>query len=92
MAIHELKFRARSVEPAALAFAVSTYCFSRSPRLPVPPAFVIRLPDSVVEWVNVARGAPADNLVEVFGPLNEGDTIAKGRADTLPKGTKVSAK
>lgn len=71
------------------------------PSLLVPPTsivsttertFVIRIRDGVVEWVNVARGAPAGNLVEVFGPLNEGDTVAKRGTDELREGAKVSIK
>ena len=71
------------------------------PSLLVPPTsivtttertFVVRIRDGIVEWVNVARGAAAGNLVEVFGPLKEGDTIAKRGTDELREGTKVSVK
>jgi hypothetical protein len=69
------------------------------PSLLVPPTsivtttertFVVRIRDGIVEWVNVTRGAAAGNLVEVFGPLNEGDTIAKRGTDELREGAKVS--
>jgi RND family efflux transporter MFP subunit len=38
-------------------------------------SFVIRVTAGKAEWVNVSKGAPAGDLVEVFGPLSEGDII-----------------
>ncbi|MBI3471372.1 MAG: efflux RND transporter periplasmic adaptor subunit [Candidatus Solibacter usitatus] len=51
--------------------------------------FVIRVKDGAVEWVSVSRGAPAGDLVEVFGPLKEGDVIVRRGSDELREGTKV---
>ncbi|PYV07920.1 MAG: efflux RND transporter periplasmic adaptor subunit, partial [Acidobacteria bacterium] len=62
------------------------------PSLVVPPTsvvtttertFVIRVKDGAVEWVTVTRGAPVADLVEVFGPLKEGDVIARRGSDEL---------
>jgi hypothetical protein len=39
--------------------------------------------------VNVARGARAGDLVEVFGPLNDGDEILRRATDEIREGTKV---
>ena len=45
--------------------------------------------DGSVEWVNVARGARVGDLIEVFGALKEGDTIARRGTDELRQGSKV---
>jgi RND family efflux transporter MFP subunit len=80
---------------------------SRRPRpsLFVPPtaiattterAFVIRIREGVVEWVDVRRGAtmnqPGGDLVEVFGDLSPGDQIAVRGTDELRQGVHVIAK
>ncbi|MGH9799990.1 MAG: efflux RND transporter periplasmic adaptor subunit [Blastocatellia bacterium] len=75
------------------------------PSLFVPPAaiatttersFVIRIRDGVAEWVDVKRGASMNqkgvDLVEVFGELAAGDTIAARGTDELRAGTKVNIK
>lgn len=71
-----------------------------TPSLLVPPTsivtttertFVIRVRDGVVEWVNVSRGARVGDLIEVFGPLKEGDTIVRRGTDELREGAKVNA-
>ena len=52
--------------------------------------FVVRIKgDGSVEWVNVSRGARVGDLVEVFGALKEGDTIARRGTDELRQGSKV---
>ncbi len=70
-----------------------------TPSLLVPPTsivtttertFVIRVRNGVVEWVNVSRGSRVGDLVEVFGPLAEGDTIVRRGTDELREGTKVA--
>lgn len=69
------------------------------PSLLVPPTsivtttertFVIRVNRGVAEWVNVSRGARVGDLIEVFGMLNEGDTIVRRGTDELREGTKVT--
>src|SRR5713101_4281686 len=70
------------------------------PSLLVPPTtivtttertFVVRITgDGAVEWVNVARGARVGDLVEVFGALKEGDTIARRGTDEVREGAKVT--
>jgi len=52
--------------------------------------FVIRVTNGVVEWVNVTRGARVGDLIEVFGPLKEGDTIVRRGTDELREGAKVT--
>jgi membrane fusion protein (multidrug efflux system) len=51
--------------------------------------FVIRVKDGAAEWVNVGRGARIGDLIEVFGPLKEGDPIVRRGSDEIREGTKV---
>jgi membrane fusion protein (multidrug efflux system) len=64
----------------------------------VPPAaivqstektFVARIRDGVVEQVPVQRGPVQGDLVEVFGGLQEGETIARRGSEELRQGTHV---
>jgi membrane fusion protein, multidrug efflux system len=68
------------------------------PALLVPPAsiattteriFVIRIKNDIAEWVPVSRGAAAGDLVEVYGPLQDGNLIARRGTDELREGTRV---
>jgi membrane fusion protein (multidrug efflux system) len=54
--------------------------------------FVIRIRDDETEWVDVKQGQSVGNLVEVFGALSAGDTIAQRGTDELREKTKVIAK
>lgn len=71
------------------------------PSLFVPPSaiattteriFVVRIRDGVADWVDVKRGAPMKQLVEVFGALAAGDQVALRGTDELRPGTRVAAK
>jgi RND family efflux transporter MFP subunit len=59
-------------------------------------AFVVRIRDGAVEWVDVKRGASMNHqgvdLVEIFGDLGPGDQIAVRGADELRVGVKVNVK
>ena len=68
------------------------------PSMLVPPTsivtttermFVIRVKDGSAQWVNVGRGARVGDLIEVFGPLNEGDAIVRRGTDEIRDGAKV---
>src|SRR5262245_26695407 len=52
--------------------------------------FVVRVHDNQAEWVDVKRGQPMDQLVEVFGPLKEGDVIALRGPDAIRQGSRVT--
>lgn len=52
--------------------------------------FVIRIRDGKTEWIDVRTGMTAGALVEVFGSLAAGDTIAARGTDELRAGTAVS--
>jgi membrane fusion protein, multidrug efflux system len=54
-------------------------------------SFVIRVRDSVAEWVDVRRGATMDKMVEVFGDLKPGDQVAVRATDEVRAGTRVTA-
>lgn len=73
---------------------------NKKPALLVPPSsvvatmertFVIRVKEGKAEWVNVTRGAPVDNLVQVYGPLNPADEIVRRGSDEIREGTPVKA-
>src|SRR5262245_1098709 len=68
------------------------------PALLVPPTciatttehtFVVRIKNDVAEWVPVSRGSAAGELVEVYGPLQDGDLVARRGTDELREGTRV---
>ena len=54
--------------------------------------FVIRIRDGKTEWVDVKTGLSTGGLIEVFGPLTAGDTIAARGTDELRPGTPVRNK
>ncbi len=54
--------------------------------------FLVRIRNGQVEWVDVKRGSPMKQLVEVFGPLAEGDQVAVRGTDELRPGTMVQPK
>jgi len=51
--------------------------------------FIVRLHDSITEWVSVQQGNSLDSLVEVFGAIKEGDVIAKQAYEELRNGQTV---
>ena len=54
--------------------------------------FVIRVSGGVAEWVDVRRGAPHGDLVEVSGDLKPGDRILERGTDEIRPGTRILAK
>src|SRR5215471_10797300 len=71
------------------------------PSLLVPPTsivttteqtFVIRVKEGKVEWVPITRGPTIDKLVEVYGNLKPGDTIARRGTDELRAGAQVQVR
>jgi len=55
-------------------------------------AFVIRVSNNHVEWVDVKTGAKSGNLLEVFGNLKEGDEVAMRGTDQIRPGTMVASR
>jgi multidrug efflux pump subunit AcrA (membrane-fusion protein) len=54
--------------------------------------FVIRVRGGKTEWVDVRTGLSAGPLVEVFGDIHAGDTVATRGTDELRPGTDVRVK
>jgi membrane fusion protein, multidrug efflux system len=52
--------------------------------------FVIRISGGKAEWVDVTKGAPAGDLLEVFGPLAPGDQIVKRATDEIRNGSQIA--
>ncbi len=52
--------------------------------------FVCKVKDGQVEWVKVRKGQTMDNMVEVFGELNENDQVAKHASEELENKLKVT--
>jgi len=51
--------------------------------------FVIRIREGLVQWCDVKTGGQLEDLVEVFGDLQAGDTVAVRGTDELKAGTHV---
>ncbi len=71
------------------------------PSLLVPPtavvttterSFVIRVTNGKAEWVNVAKGVAAGDLVEVMGAVSVGDVVVKRASDEIRDGSAIAMK
>ena len=51
--------------------------------------FVIRISNGIAEWVNVTRGSPVGELIEVFGTLAPGDEIVRRATDEIRNGSRI---
>jgi len=54
--------------------------------------FVIRLNEQVAEWLAVQKGNALDSLIEVFGPLHDGETVVLKANEELRNGQAVTVK
>jgi len=54
--------------------------------------FVVRIRDGKAEWVDVKTGLASGSLMEVFGDLHAGDTVAVRGTDEIKAGTEVRVK
>lgn len=54
--------------------------------------FVIRLKDGKAEWIDVRNGMNTGDKIEIFGNLNEGDTLLMKATDEIKEGTKLIAR
>ena len=55
-------------------------------------SFVVRVNQNRIEWVDVTTGARDGNLIEVFGELHQGDSVAVRGTDQLRPNTEVSSR
>lgn len=53
--------------------------------------FVIRVVNQKAEWVDVKKGREAEDKVEVYGNLNEGDNIIKIATDEIRNGSDIKS-
>jgi membrane fusion protein (multidrug efflux system) len=51
--------------------------------------FMIRIRDRKVEWVEISKGLEANQQVEVFGPLQEGDQLVTRANEEIRDGNEV---
>ena len=54
--------------------------------------FVIRVHNGRAEWVDVKRGPAIQNLVEISGPLQSGDTVVRRGTDEIRNGAALQVK
>ena len=54
--------------------------------------FVIRVSGGAAEWVDVKKGPTQGDLVEIVGPLKDGDTVLRRGSDEIRQGTHVNVR
>jgi len=54
--------------------------------------FVIRANDGVAEWVDVKKGPAQGDLVEIIGPLKDGDTVLQRASDEIRQGKQINVR
>lgn len=98
----ELEVMNRNRHLASGMYPTVKWSVKRSkPSLLVPPTalatnsertFVIRVRNGAAEWVDVKRGGPVGELVEVFGPLQADDEILRRGTEEIHPGTHLTIK
>jgi hypothetical protein len=53
---------------------------------------VIRVSGGAAEWVDVKKGPAQGDLVEIIGPLKDGDTVLRRGSDEIRQGTPINAR
>jgi hypothetical protein len=53
--------------------------------------FVIRNQNRRAEWVNVVKGTPDGDLIEVSGKLRTGDMVVRRATDEIREGTAIQS-
>lgn len=54
--------------------------------------FVLKVNDNLAQWINIQKGNSLDSLIEVFGPVHEGDIVVKNAYDELRNGQPIKTK
>jgi membrane fusion protein, multidrug efflux system len=54
--------------------------------------FVIRVDGDIAQWVDVKRGTMQGPLVEIVGPLKEGDTVLRRGSDEIREETRLKVR
>jgi membrane fusion protein, multidrug efflux system len=55
-------------------------------------SFVIRVNGGVAEWVDVKKGPAQGDLVEIIGPLKDGDTVLRRGSDEIRQGAHINVR
>jgi len=51
--------------------------------------FLVKVTNNTAEWVNIRKGNSADSLIEVFGPVHEGDQVVRNVSEELRNGQAI---
>ncbi len=54
--------------------------------------FVVRVKDGVAEWVDVKKGPMQGDLIEIVGPLKDGDTVLRRGSEEIREGARVNVR
>jgi RND family efflux transporter MFP subunit len=54
--------------------------------------FVIRVNGGVAEWVDVKKGPVQGDLVEIIGPLKDGDAVLRRGSDEIRQGARINVR
>jgi RND family efflux transporter MFP subunit len=54
--------------------------------------FVIRVKDGAAEWVDVKKGPMQGDLIEIVGPLKDGDTVLRRGSEEIREGARVNVR
>jgi membrane fusion protein, multidrug efflux system len=54
--------------------------------------FVIRVRSGAAEWVDVKKGPIQGDLIEIVGPLKDGDTVLRRGSDEVREGTRLAVR
>jgi RND family efflux transporter MFP subunit len=65
---------------------------SRSVAVTTGRTFVVRVRDRRIEWVDVETGLSSGALIEIFGDLRPGDSVAARGTDEIAAGTEVEVR
>ncbi|HTF20255.1 MAG TPA: efflux RND transporter periplasmic adaptor subunit, partial [Chryseolinea sp.] len=52
--------------------------------------FLVRINNHTAEWVSVQKGNTLDSLIEVFGPVKEGEQVVKTATEELRNGQTIT--
>ena len=54
--------------------------------------FVVRVKDGSAEWVDVKKGPVQGDLIEIVGPIKDGDTVLRRGSDEIRQGARVTVR
>jgi hypothetical protein len=54
--------------------------------------FLIRVNAGAAAWVDVKKGPAEGDLIEIIGPLKDGDTVLRRGSDEIRQGTHINVR